>query len=779
MANYGLRYTASFSSTRERNYRVDIYFKDYNGAVNTVKCAGRPAVQKWDSDEPQTPVKGSSLTVTLINEGWLPLTSFYSVEDDFCKIVLTWEDDNSVLFTGFLVQDDCREPLTDANHEITLVANDNLGLLKGLKLNEALSIGTTVIFTVSGVQVETVAPNQIIFYNTGTPPILPGDILTITGTAFAGVYNVVSATQVGNSNAVTVIETVGTVAAQTGGVSFSRASVLSNRVSLFEIVTGCLRLTGLEIPLRTFINVHEINQDSTVDTLQQTFIDPGTFLISETEYENCYDILSKVLKRFDATLLQSEGTWNVIRWNEKQYYPAGLPGYMYDASFNLLGDVVLDNRFDYALGGPQAGLANRIFRPFKYDKEQFNYKFPQSLIRNSALNVLGALLNTTVNGNTRYQTYAIPASSGWSSWYGDASKIVVVTDIPTDKEIERYIEQNFVSGATPGVQLPALKLTEIEVNTGDIINFGFSFRASANTVTENFHIIIDLVSRNDVVATPPVRWRSLTQVTVSGETYFTWNGFNTPFNPNEPQGNRIIINPAFTSTDITQWQTFDLKSLVESQTTNGRALPAIPADGLLKIYLVGWNTGGNQSKIGYIKDLQFSLQFGINNSTNVIGHTHTTAQVTTLNIKNNSDEEIFIDDSPRNAISGTLFLDGYTGLIRTRASLWKRKVFAEGVPLGRIITLEGLFWRRIPRTIIEGDVNGLAEIAPGANKHISALSIITFTMVPDVIFIFGRVEIDYRYDAWNGTAWEITNLAEIPADLLSSYEFRYLYKIKE
>jgi hypothetical protein len=139
MANYGLRYTASYSSTTDKNYRVDIYFKDYVGAANSVKCAGRPVIHKWESDEPLTPIKGSSLTVTLINEGWLPLTAFYSVEDDFCKIVLTWEDANAVLFTGFLVQDDCREPLTDVNHEITLAANDNLGLLKGLKLDAALA----------------------------------------------------------------------------------------------------------------------------------------------------------------------------------------------------------------------------------------------------------------------------------------------------------------------------------------------------------------------------------------------------------------------------------------------------------------------------------------------------------------------------------------------------------------------------------------------------------------------------------------------------------------
>lgn len=692
MADYGRKYYGEFSSTDEQDYAVEILFKDYTGPVYTLICGARPVLHKWDTDNPKAAIKGSSLTVSLINENAsLPLQAFYATEDDEIQIKLWFG--SQLLFVGFVVLDDCSAPLVDTTHDFTLSANDNLGNLKNVNLDSVI----------------TIAP----------------------------------------------------------------------KVSLLDIITGCLAETGAEIGLQVFANIHETTQTAGESFLSQTFIDPGSYMRSDTEYEDCYTVLEKVLARFKCTLAQSRGLWTIVREDDRRYY-VDVPGYEYDETGALLGAALLQDSFVYVADGTppphESGILNRIFRPFQFTKETFNYKFPISLIKNASLSQLGALVSDTVVGSVRYKVYQFPTSAGWGHFANDTSKIVVEYDTLTGKELQRYVRQDWLNYTPPPisgqVQSTSFGFNEVEVNRGDIMDLGFSYRANTSTVTRAFTIFVNLIVKDNAagasLADP--RYYRLVREVVGGDVHYRWLGLTDQYV--ESVNSPINVNPS--SADITTWQSFSLSDYINTETTGAypKSVPAMPASGLLRIFVVGWNEYGNQEKTGYIKDIRFSLLFGINDSTTVIGQTHTESQ--TLRIKDNASDEIYLDDSPRNSIAGTLYLAGNTGLLRKRTTLWKRDSKVEARNLGEITTLEYLYWRRKPRTIVEGNSFGLVQ-----GGHLSILTQVRLTMLPGLRFIFGMCEIDYRNDSVRGTLWEIGDDTETDADLISSYEFKYLYKTNE
>ena len=94
--------------------------------------------------------------------------------------------------------------------------------------------------------------------------------------------------------------------------------------------------------------------------------------------------------------------------------------------------------------------------------------------------------------------------------------------------------------------------------------------------------------------------------------------------------------------------------------------------------------------------MSLTINYLINGSGKIIGHTHTTEQY--INIKKNNDKEIFIDDTPRTNISGSLYLYSYTNLLRNLTTVWTYNDFGDLFDrLGQATTEEALFTSSIPR----------------------------------------------------------------------------------
>ena len=62
--------------------------KDYDGDHINITFGTNPVIHQWQDDDPQKPIKGSSITINIINEGNISLDDFYSNEDDTFQVIL-------------------------------------------------------------------------------------------------------------------------------------------------------------------------------------------------------------------------------------------------------------------------------------------------------------------------------------------------------------------------------------------------------------------------------------------------------------------------------------------------------------------------------------------------------------------------------------------------------------------------------------------------------------------------------------------------------------------
>lgn len=661
---YGIIYSAEFDNTASTRYRMEILKKDYVSAVLPMTLSGQPVKHGWQTDEPKAAIKGSSLTLTIMD---VAITTFYSVNDDEFKG--RFYEGNDLKFEGFLVQDDCTELMADFPHEIVLNFNDNLGLLKDVS------------------------------------PIIDTDLIL-------------------------------------------------DRLPLSEIVSVCILKTGLELDTFVYANIFETTFDEDDSFLPQTMIDTRSFL-SGSSFENCYEILTKIFNRFRLSLFQANGAWQIVRWDEARYYTGAIPFFQYDSTFTLTGTGTLNANFVTGFQQaiyPEAGLMKSIFRPYKYDKETFNYRQPEFLILNSDLQELGTFDHTDIVGDLQYDYYDFPASSLWQHFYSDTSVICVVTNTVLDKEVERYVHQP-KSGLTGTgyTDFTNVEFNDIQVSAGDIFDFEISIKTASSTGGDNvlfrFGYFL-MVDENNYYAL------------VNGSGVFAWNFFS--LNPIQGIGFAHTVLAA----EAEEYYNYTLSNEgVQLQ------VPKFPVDGVLRIRVYGTNDSNvSQPNVDAIwKDIKLTLVQYINDSTKIIGHTHKEDQ--TPVIKNNEDVEIFVDDSPRSTIAGTLYIDSLTGLAAIRTEDWYRLHNpTEELRLGEITTFEQLMWRRLPRTKLEGTFYGVAGL--------SMLAVLSNVALTGLNFLFGSLEIDYKNNSFSCTMWELFTDGEEDADLTSDYEFKYIYQSK-
>lgn len=702
---YGVKYTVDFNT-----YQLRISEKDYVGSSSAI-LAGNPAVRhRWDLDDPTPPIKGSSLTANIID---VPLLSFYANNDDQFKGELY--NGSDLLFSGFLVQDDCTEDVDDLSHVVTLSFTDNLGLLKDVSFGDVVGLPS-----VSSGLYNILSSGFNIDIN-GLPTLEVGDTFTIISSGSnLGTYTIAT---VVDANSYT---TTTSMPALSGFQTIASSKIVaSSKITLFAVVTACLKATGLEIPLEIFSALAESSTTGDSSFFEKTLIARETFLKSEREYMNCYDVLEWVMSTFEATLKQANGQWNIIRWHEHE--PTS---YQYDSAFARVGTGAYN---DFKVSGyeeaiyPEYGYRNRVVRPFNVVKETFNYKVPPQLLKNADMKDLGALLSTvTVNeedykpdedadGTNDYTvTYNEYAFTDWSDstlapQTSDA-RIRVVTD-SLGNERERYVL----------VRYDAIKSTPIEANVGDVVNITLSMRSGVGPVsvpsTTQFFIEIKDGTRTRY-ADEDGSWKLTPGYSVSGQnTYKDWTTVNI---------------------------------------TTGR----IPFDGLLTVYLHILNASET-----HYNDIRFEYQAYINESTKITGHTHTHTQA--INIKNKEEIDINIDDAPRNFISGALFTSALNGNIQARTKLWS---YGLGSPkkLGEITTQEVKQWRSRARTILEGNLYGDPLCSP--------MTTFTNPAFPDLNFVPGMMEIDYGNNFFSGTLHELYETGEAAAT--SVYKFDYIYNTK-
>lgn len=742
--SYGLRYRSYFDaiSGTNPNFRLDIYKKNYTGDYNTITLGATPVIHEWAEDDPKKAIKGSSLKISIINDGTISLESFYSNEED--EFIVEFYNDTleQLLFKGYIIQEDCNEILIDFNHEILISATDSLGILKDINLYDAsLKIGT--ISTNIGLSMSSASAGgqYVITVNTSFAypytTIKPNSIITVGGgTFYDGNYTVIETQPIVGGFYIKVKENCGNNAPALSNLTFTIPTDITGVISLNELFKVCILSTGLNLDY-TYVWSTIIPKTKNY-WLNDTYIDARTFLNNDV-YESCYDVLDKILSRFKATLFQSYGYWQIVRWGELRLYSdlsgATLLGHSYDSNFTFNSDESLQVGFECKTSDDiETGIIKSIIRPYKTITETFNYNQLPNTLCNADMQDLGIYYGYTTGIGVKYNYYKLncwEALGGYDNNY----RIIKITDSTTGIELERNIA---VFGIPYGAN-PA-KSSKIQVSKGDVITYSFSFKTTNSQPgpgTLQFRLeLTDGVTSYGL--NEPTGTRKTGDWGASGQRItYTWTS----------------------AEDTNDWITVSVTS------------DPCPIDGVIYVYLNQCSVPGGDTWYNNFSILIDSSL--INGSKKITAHSHIENQ--TLNSKNILDYDIYVDDSPTPINKGTLFLSNIVGLQRTKTTFWEYEDFPMeyNTKLGELVTFEEMFQRWRARYKLEFTAIDIYR----NSFFINPLSVIKYLDYPLIRFVIGSLSINYKINTAALTCYGLYATEDID-DLraVDSYEFKYIYE---
>jgi hypothetical protein len=330
--------------------------------------------------------------------------------------------------------------------------------------------------------------------------------------------------------------------------------------------------------------------------------------------------------------------------------------------------------------------------------------------------------------------------------YPDRFIRITFDNDPTSRTYKQELDRTIIIVNSTGDSARSAKSCDIPISKGDSIEYNFSFRTNVHQ-------------------SGPINLVFAVSITDGTTTYFVQN------NGSWATSLGFVYNIP-TGSDTFDWQTVNIVSN-----------PA-PINGIVNVYLAQVTQVAIDES--HYKDLSFAITYLINDSGKIIGHTHKDSQ--SLEIKNNIDKEIYLDDSPRTSITGALYLESYTSLIRDLTVSWQYPGASYNYPrLGQGTTQESLFTTYKMRSKYEGKylfinqndvmLNNLALFVDNQNYNF-------FRYAP------GKMVIDYKNGHADLSLWEIIDSPSgnfqpggdgITFDYLvwaatKLYEFNYLYE---
>jgi hypothetical protein len=125
---------------------------------------------------------------------------------------------------------------------------------------------------------------------------------------------------------------------------------ISGDVKLIKVIAQVLRKTGLELNIRSGINIFEENHNTaaTDDPLDQTYIDTACY-----RGFTCWEVLVSILTPFGAKIYQYDNTWII------EEIDRSTDTYAY-REFDYMGDYVSNSTFDPVIDIKAPDLADRV-----------------------------------------------------------------------------------------------------------------------------------------------------------------------------------------------------------------------------------------------------------------------------------------------------------------------------------------------------------------------------------------------------------------------------------
>jgi len=754
---YGLRYTTEFNSFKPLlTYQLNIYKKDYSGSWDLLTMSGNPIIHEWQDDDPKAPIKGSTMKISfLTQDSNIQLTDFYS-EDDYgfgCQLIRL--ETAEILFQGYLLQDDSSELQVDFTHEIQLTFTDGLGLLKDVTLDQAaVIVGSPNTYNNIDIQdLSSLGPSRFGTSTNLSTVLKPGDAFSITYSSITYEFVCLNVTYDTLFGWVVWVDRPITFPSGliTVDFNFTAPYPLTGYLPLIEIYKLCLKSTYIDTGLLCYSRLFPVG-GTNERLLDDTFVQIETFL-KNGEWMDCYTILEQINSRFNLSLFQAHGTWVTVRWDELYRYTtdagASLQFHTYSDAFTYSATSTQSDAWIFRDGSDmEVGVLKSVNRANQFVKETFNYVQPESLLCNYDLQDLGLLIDQYDSGTFTIKEYGL--NSWYDGPYSPYPKRFIRITIDNDNTSKTYLQEldrTIVIFNSTGSAPESAKSCDIPLSEGDSLDYSFSFRTNVSQAG-------------------PINTVFAVSITDGTTTYFVQSDGSW------------ATTLGFTYNTPTGSNTFDW------QNVNINTKPA-PISGIVNIYLAEATPNGATPSADetHYKDLTLIVNYLINNSGKVIGHTHTDSQ--SQQIKNNIDKEIFIDDTPRTSITGSLYLESYTNLLRDLTVRWQYPGASYDYSrLGQGTTEEALFTTYKMRSKYEGKLLYINQ----DDLMLTPLAVFKDNIFNGFRFVPGKMTIDYKNAQADLSLIELLDSADfepggagitLEFSLFAGsklYEFNYLYE---
>lgn len=497
---------------------------------------------------------------------------------------------------------------------------------------------------------------------------------------------------------------------------------------------------------------HDSMTDSATYTgINQCTIDPKTFQIQSTEYENKYSVLEKINRAFNQTLFMYNGNWWVMRLEELYIPPTdNLRGYRNvigtKTALNTRYDVEVGNAGDVKLIAPSA--IRFINRRTKENSVQYSYDPITELITNGTFS-RGSLITTT----STLKQYNVNSWDYKYTLYDSGSGVVadyMVGSTPASGSVTRnevytnttfgYLEDNYVR--VPGTYTSPTKndfyirSQSVNVFTGEKINIQYDYKYEQDFSDSGFQ-------RQMVV-----------MLTGNTTNYFLnkegkWVATNISF-----QSNYEFIGANYNGTggaEPLEWNTVQVES------------EPIPDNGSIKIafilpFTAIWEGSDNEM---YIKAFQFQIIEPFNQLWGPLKGIKT-AFTKTDTLYNKQENELFIHDGFSFNFKGSIYDSAGTSLLD---SDWYRYRYnTEQFAFRKQNNIA--YWEntRFNRNKLDCNFYGLTY---DSGSRIGLHNTVRFLDDdPDKVYaILNMNEIDFANATWNATLLEVWDEAKDGGDV--------------
>lgn len=431
----------------------------------------------------------------------------------------------------------------------------------------------------------------------------------------------------------------------------------TGQISEKDAIIACLGRIGLRLDVHIACNISEVGMDELSAPIEQSMVNVEAFVnFSQGENQplNCYEVMAKILKSWNAVLLQEENKWWIVR--EPELYGSSLSYSRYDADGVLLGTATRSLEKTFVGEGILLHGATLETKP-AFSNVAVAQQYGELLVENG---------NFAVNGNMEKWTPYILGGyqQGWklNDWIYDQLQVFPFTDASSLGSVQRVSESTGLDAVNNFINIYGLKRNftdpigrliskpvPIRQEVGNMIEIKFTMRCAAEGSGGDRRLV---EAYYNVAVRCGTKWLTADPVTEE----YSWTSTETRIRWKVPETYR--------------WENIVLPAM------------EIPEDGDIQVYLYPIVQPGSISKVRYVAgydDVEIKLvnNPALQNSRIYYKTNNPETYTSTL-------EELTIELGD----VATVMSQNAKIVTGEPSSLWARAGITESVPLAKLICRE-------------------------------------------------------------------------------------------